>query len=234
MMNEEDQYDDQRVPVKEAMRSLYYDWMDVRPSKYPPNLYPRVLTVHGKISQQNYLPLKGVTKEHYQKYEASDAKYMEILWEFTPNGKRETKPMFLGTKAFGSKNTYWSFGSCNSCWKLSRRNFANPSRTPHPLKSTLENPNLPRMGRCGCICCNQCIRELELHPANQNESYVHCPYCGSHACFSKNLRIWVVSKEVKTAKEIEEVKEVVVSRLGAGADYKISKCKDGVMIDLGK
>jgi hypothetical protein len=221
-------YDDARAPVSHAMKILHYDWMDVIPSHYPPNLYPRVLTWKGRVGEKDHLPMKGITRTEYQKYKAVDAKYLEIIWEFTPNGIRAEKPLLLETKRVAS-STYWSFGSCNGCWKLSRRNFTDTSRTPHPLDTSVDNPNLPRMGRCGCICCNLCILELELHPANKKECYVHCPYCGSQACFSKNLRIWVVSKEVKELNELNEVKSVMREVKGA----KVSNYEDGVMVDLG-
>ena len=225
-------YEAAETPVKDAMKLLYYDWMDVQPSNYPPNMYPRVLTVEGRASRRDYLPAKGITQEHYRIFGACDAKYLEIVWEFTPNGTRARNPIILGTKRVGS-DTYWSFGSCNACWRLSKRDFTDTDRTKHPLRTTVDNPDLPRMGRCGCICCNQCIRELELHAANRGECYVHCPYCGNKACFSKNLRIWVVSREVKREVEMKQTTKVTQSIMGENGDYEISQCDDGIMIELG-
>jgi len=224
-------YEVARGPVKDAMKLLYYDWMEVKPSKYPPNMYPRVLTIEGKISQRDYLPVKDISRKQYKKFGACDAKYLEIVWEFTPNGTRADKPIILETKRVGS-DTYWSFGSCHACWKLSKRDFTDTNRTKHPLRMPVDNPDLPRMGRCGCICCNQCVRELEMHDANKSECYVHCPYCGNSACFSKNLRIWVVSREIKRHVEMEQTTKLTQSVMGQNGNYKISHCEDGIMIEL--
>ena len=64
-------------------------------------MYPRVLTIEGKISQRDYLPAKDISKKHYRKFGACDAKYLEIVWEFTPNGTRAENPTTLEQKGLG-------------------------------------------------------------------------------------------------------------------------------------
>ena len=226
-------YQAARKPVKDAMRHLYYDWMEIKPSNCPPNMYPRVMTINGRVGRRDYLPVKSITRDHYTKYRACNAKYLEVIWEFTPNGRRATVPIILETKRVGSE-TYWSFGSCHACWKLDIRNFTNTDRTPHPLSASVNDPNLPRMGQCGCICCNKCVQELETHAANEKECYVHCLYCGNKACFSKNLLIWVISHEVKQRMEMTQTKEVVDSVMGQDGEYQLNHYEDGLIFELGK
>jgi hypothetical protein len=180
-------YPKERGGVITAMKKLFYDWLSIRPSNYPPNYFPRVLTMEGKVKQRDYLPFRAIKKEDYEKYSACDAKYVEIWWEFTPEGKQmQGERMFLDRRAISSKETHWSFGSCHSCWKLGRRNFTNAISSPHPMVAGHDDPNLARLGRCGCVCCNNCVRQIEDHQSNKKESYVHCPYCGNPECYSKN------------------------------------------------
>ena len=72
-----------------------------------------------------------------------------------------------------------------------------------------------------------------MHSSNKGESSVHCPYCGNNTCYSKNLRIWVVSCEVKRAVEMSQMSQVAQSILGLNGDYKITHYEDGLMMNLG-
>ena len=68
----------------------------------PPNMYARVLNIEGKACKRDYLPAKGISREHYTELGACDAKYLEIIWEFTPNGTRAKKPIILATERVGA------------------------------------------------------------------------------------------------------------------------------------
>ncbi len=96
-----------------------------------------------------------------------------------------------------------------------------------------DEPNLARLGRCGCVCCNNCVRQIEEHQSNKKESYVHCPYCGNPECYSKNLRIWLVSKEVKEAYERAVVNESLKAATGKEDDFNITGVGDALKIELG-
>ncbi len=192
-------YKEFRPIIESTIRDVYRYWLTAIPSKYPPNLNQRALSKDGRLERRDYLPVLGISKKEYIEYQACDAKYLEYLWEFTPKGYALEERMFLKIKY--TQATYWSFGSCHSCWKQKKRNFTNTDLTPHPMKAKVDNPNLPRLGRCGCIICNECVMELELHEINKNEVSVHCPYCGNKDCFSKHMRVWLVSTEVSAVGE---------------------------------
>ena len=130
-------------------------------------------------------------------FNACDAQFVEIIWEFTPNGSSLTNRMVLNMETKQTEATNWSFGSCNSCWKRKRRNFTNTVITGHPLRLPADTLSLPRLGRCGCVVCNECVMEIEMHPNNHQKMSVHCPYCGNEDCFSKHMRIWLISNEVR-------------------------------------
>jgi hypothetical protein len=180
--------------IESAVRDVYHYWFAVVPSNYPPNLYTRAITKDGRLVQRDHHPAIGIDKAEYIKYSACDGKYVETLWEFTPDGRALRKRMILQIKH--KNESYWSFGSCHSCWKEKKRNFTDRDLTPHPMKAQVDDENLPRLGQCGCIVCNECVMKVELHETNKTKMWVHCPYCGNQDCFSKHMRIWLVSWEV--------------------------------------
>jgi hypothetical protein len=186
----------QAEAVQSVVRAVYHHWMTASPSKYPPNLHSRVESRDGAIVRRDYKKLVGIGIKEYKQFKACDAKYVELIWEFTPDGQALEKRMVVNFKIRSAHQTYWSFGSCNSCWKQGRRNFTDTDITGHPLQAHANDPNLPRLGRCGCVICNECVLELERSPRNKEKMDVHCPYCGNEECFSKHMRIWLVSEEV--------------------------------------
>ena len=187
---------DYQPVVESAVMAVYHYWMKASPSNYPPNLHPRVQSKDGAVYKRDYAPLIGIDYKDYKKYKACDAKFVEIIWEFTPNGRALNKRLVLKIVIRTTDATNWSFGSCNSCWKRARRNFTDNVITGHPLSVPSDDPFLPRLGRCGCVVCNECVMELEMNKNNQDKMDVHCPYCGNEECFSKHMLIWLVSNEV--------------------------------------
>jgi hypothetical protein len=185
-----------RPAIKTIIKDVYHYWLNAIPSNYPPNLHSRVESKDGAIYKRDYQPAIGIGKEDYRRFNACDTKYVEIIWEFTPNGYALHDRMVLQLTMKEREATYWSFGSCNACWKQKRRDFSNNAITRHPLRVQADNPSLPRLGRCGCVVCNKCVMEIEMHENNRDKMDVHCPYCGNEDCFSKHMRIWVVSNEV--------------------------------------
>lgn len=185
-----------RPVVESTIMDVYHYWLQARPSNYPPNLHSRVESKDGAIYKWDYEPVIGIGTKEYMTFNACDAKFVEIIWEFTPNGCSLNNHMVLKISMKQAEATYWSFGSCNSCWKRARRNFTDYTVTEHPLQVPADSPSLPRLGRCGCVICNECVMELEMHENNKDKMDVHCLYCGNKDCFSKHMRIWLVSNEV--------------------------------------
>ena len=161
--------------VKQVVTAVYHHWMTANPSNYPPNLHSRAEFRNGILYKQDNKQAIGVTLKDYIKYNTCDAKYVQLIWEFTPNGKALKQRMVLKLTVRTADATYWSFGSCNSCWKRGTVNFTDSKKTGHPLLVGVDNPTLPRLGRCGCVICNECVLQLELNRTNQNKMDVHCP-----------------------------------------------------------
>jgi hypothetical protein len=232
--------DEEREGQMEAARRHYKNWLNMdwftfRPHEYPPNFFPRVQTVDGEIVRRDFLPVVPVKEEQYLRYLASDTTYVSIIWELTPKGSlpMDGPRMFLEEGDIDADSRHLSFASCHSCWKSGRRNFDDPNRTPHPKMADLDDPNLARLGGCGCICCNQCVRDIEMHESNLNNDAVHCPYCGNLDCFSKELRIWVVNQEVKDAFERFEINQVLRDVSGRQElKFNIVKAGEGHMLCL--
>ena len=183
------------------------------PSCFPPNKNPRAETKAGKLSKRDHLPVLPFTMCDYRSYGASDYRIKEIIFEDT-NAQHKSLParkvIYRVTKL--EQDLYFSFASCNMCYKSRLRNFGDSMITPYPGRVSSNHPCLPQVGLCGCVVCNTCVNSVVYHPSNEKEWYVHCPYCGNPRCFSKHFKIWVVSegvyeKEMATRKFIESLKD---------------------------
>ncbi len=124
-----------------------------------------------------------------------------LLWEYTPCGTRTlaTKPgpqvHFEHMHMIGDNNYSHRFGSCMACWKTQARKFDDTNITSFPSQVGLDDPNLPRLGRCGCTICNNCVRLLEQRRGDA-DACPSCPYCGNLKCFFKEIQIWSIGHEV--------------------------------------
>jgi hypothetical protein len=81
-----------------------------------------------------------------------------------------------------------------ACWKTVPQKFDDSNLTPFPSQASLEDPNLPCLGRCGCTICNNCVRLLEQRCGGADAC--SCPYCGNLECFFKEIKIWSIGHEV--------------------------------------
>ena len=167
------------------------------PSCFPPNLHPRVETINGRVPRRDFLPMLPFTRKNYVQFQSNDARIKQVLFEDTKNDQRSTSGLKIIHSILKTESDmYYSFGSCNSCYHLKLRNFADANKTPHPINSTLSCDDLPQIGLCGCIICNRCVRSVVNHPVNFKKDFVHCPYCGNARCFSRFFRIWAVTEDV--------------------------------------
>jgi hypothetical protein len=178
------------------------------PSCYPPNGNPRAETINGSLVKRDYLPLKPFTLEDYTTYGASDTRVKELVYE---DNRREPgyglSRNVIHRVAKKESDLYFSFASCNLCYKTGMRNFGDSEITPYPTRVSSSHPLLPQVGLCGCIICNECIQQLIDHPRNRNKWFVHCPYCGNANCFSKHYTIWAVSEKVFKMEKITQEME---------------------------
>jgi hypothetical protein len=183
---------------------------NLRPHNACP-LFDSVATydVNGNFSRRVPLP-RGMTPSEWRKYDCRTYTCRSIIWEYTPCGLRSVgairgpKVDFEHMHMIGDNAYSQRFGSCLACWKTKKRQFDDADKTPFPSEVGLDNPNLPRLGRCGCTICNNCVRLLELRRGN--EESCPCPYCGNQQCFFKEIKIWSIGHEVflKEAKRISD------------------------------
>ena len=167
------------------------------PSNYPPNLNPRAETTNGKLTNRDNLPLEPFTEEHYVQFESRNARIKQVIFEDTRNGDRDAGgPNIIHATTRDTTETYLSFASCNCCFRLRARDFADTTRSPYPMGSQISCPDLAQIGLCGCIICNNCVRSVVNHPMNNEMDYVHCPYSGNGRSFSKYFCIWAVTEDV--------------------------------------
>jgi hypothetical protein len=197
-----DAEDYRRHRVKAAMLGIYQEQLaNVFPSHIIPNFFPLVSTELGEVVEGNPFPVRSIFPADYETYKVSNTKYVEILWEWTPDDTipepiRWNIRFIFGSLDIPIENGYLSFGSCFKCWRKSGVDF---TACPYPESVPLNTSSLPRLGLCGCICCNRCVREVEGHPTNlwQGDFGGHCPYCGQAYSYSRDIRLWVVSEPVK-------------------------------------
>lgn len=170
------------------------------PSCYPPNVWPRAETVDGQLVSQDRLGIPIVTEFPYAENHSVDARIQEVFFEDTRNNTRQAGERggmsLLYYHLKSNSAMYFSFGSCNCCYRTRARDFTDTNRTPHPMNVPISSPNLAQIGLCGCIICNACVGSVVNHPTNIEKDFVHCPYCGNAGVFSRHLRIWAVSEEV--------------------------------------
>jgi hypothetical protein len=200
----------EKYPRKKIL-DIFNGWFLVQPSVYPPNLNKLIVCKEAKIVPKKKQEIVGITKEDYDFYNAVDAKYSTILYEFVPMGKRQTKLEVNGDYILRIKTiqkTPWSFGSCHACWKSKKRNFTNTTRTPHPYDAEINDPNLSVLGGCGHVICNECVMSVEKYTQGKDRCSP-CPYCGHANAFPRDLRMWCISEQVeRNHRRIMQVKDM--------------------------
>jgi rubrerythrin len=192
-----DKEEDDTFP-RQRILEYFEDWFQSTPSIYPPNLHDLVELKNGRIIRRGHNKVVGISTKDYNIYNAVDAKYTKIVFEFIPMGKRQAKLEVDGSYILKEKAIHdapWSFGSCHACWKRKQRNFTDKSRTPHPYQASLTEPNLSVLGGCGHVICNACVMKVEKY-THEDEPSGSCPYCGNQDAFPRDLRMWCISKEV--------------------------------------
>ena len=141
------------------------------PSCYPPNGNPRAETVDGCLGRRDHLPLRAFTVQEYKKYGATDTRIKELVYEDTRIKAKGSHPSRTVIHRVTKEDVdlYYSFGSCNNCYRTGNRNFGDPDLTPYLTRVDVQHPLLPQVGLCGCIICNECICKLLSHPQNKDK-----------------------------------------------------------------
>jgi hypothetical protein len=86
------------------------------------------------------------------------------------------------------------FANCLSC---KEQKFDAPT-VPFPLDYPIDGPNQPRLGKCGCVVCNKCVRN-NISPnvgksTNPNKGWIACPYyCNMIRSHHTDIHAWIIT-----------------------------------------
>jgi hypothetical protein len=173
---------------------------DIRPHHASP-LFESFGTYGDDGAYTPRVPLpRGMTPSEWRHFDCRIYTCRNIIWEYTPGGSRAAESElgshvnFEHMHMIGDSTYSHRFGSCMSCWKSKARRFDDADITPFPSQVGIDNPNLPRLGRCGCTICNKCVMQLEKRCGDLDA--FSCPYCGNLKCFFKEIKIWSIGHEV--------------------------------------
>ena len=154
---------------------------------------------NGKWSFSRPIP-KKMSPAQWAEFNCQVYTCRSIIWEYAPDGRRlsiseeELISNFMKIHFIGDNSLDHRFASCLCCWKTRLRKFNDAEVTPYPSSCAIDDPRLPRLGRCGCTVCNSCILAME-HKLGELAEYP-CPNCGNRRCFTKFVKVWSVSHEV--------------------------------------
>jgi hypothetical protein len=147
----------------------------------------------------------GVSQEQWQELGFSHTTFYGIVVEKAPGFKRQKHPLTgrdgnVLVMHFDSLGKHQIFANCLSC-KLKK--FDNPDQ-PFPLAVNIDNGNLPRLGKCGCVTCNDCVtRSIPddvNNKSNVHRGYIPCPYCRFRHAHCMDTIAWIF-----TAKMLEKI-----------------------------
>jgi hypothetical protein len=145
----------------------------------------------GKVICREHNEIVSMKVEYYKRYQAVDAEYTTVMFEFVPMGGK-TSTFGGGWEAYyiedkkSKEDTL--VGNCDGCWKGKLTNFTNGTKTPHPFEAEINDPNLSILSGCWHIICNECVMGVEK-ALLVKYCCSGCPYCGHPTSFPKDLQI---------------------------------------------
>ena len=138
----------------------------------------------------------GVSLEEWKGRGFSHTTFVGVLLENTPGFKREKHPV-TGRQGnvlvihYDLVGKDCIFANCLAC----RSKKFDDKDMPFPLSVSITNGGLPRLGKCGCECCNECVRANipdDVHDrSNPFYGYIPCPYCKLQQAHKLDTAAWV-------------------------------------------
>ena len=134
----------------------------------------------------------GMTKEIWNERNCSFGKFHGYIQEKTDEGKRIANRDNRGRATVDSIHCDvlgmdFIFANCRNCL---RKDFTGNYKTGVDNGVNINDPNTARLGRCGCVCCTECVLTMK-----QEGNWIGCPACGSKHAQHKNEIFWIVNRE---------------------------------------
>jgi hypothetical protein len=139
----------------------------------------------------------GMTKEIWNAKGCSFGKFYGYIKEKTTGGKRIWTSATDGHPTIAIFHADYTgvdfvFANCRSCLG---KDFSGEYKTGADEGMDIDDPNTPRLGRCGCVCCTECVLRMP-----EEEGWVGCPACGSAKFQHKNEIFWIINIRSKIRK----------------------------------
>ena len=140
----------------------------------------------------------GVSKEEWDQKGYSSTKFVALVIESGPGFVRRTNPLTgrpgnILLMHFDMMGKEYVFANCLSCRD---QQFGDP-KFPFPIDCPIDGPNQPRLGKCGCVVCNRCVRNNIPHNVNEssnpNKGWIGCPYCKATRSHCTDVHAWIVT-----------------------------------------
>jgi hypothetical protein len=134
----------------------------------------------------------GMTKEIWKQRKCCFGKFYGYVLEKTNGGQRIENKANHGRATidsihFDAVGIDFVFANCRNC--LSQK-FTGDYKTGVDPGVDIKDPNTARFGRCGCVCCTECVLQMR-----QEGSWIGCPACGCKNAQHKNEIFWIVNQE---------------------------------------
>jgi hypothetical protein len=141
----------------------------------------------------------GTSKEEWLRNGYTSMTFVALVIERGPQFKRQPHPVTgrpgnILLMHFDFQGKDYIFANCLVC----KSKKFDDAKTPFPLDYPLDGPNQPRLGKCGCVCCNGCVRNCIPNNvndvANPDMGYIPCPYCKKLRSHEMDTHAWIVSE----------------------------------------
>ena len=131
-----------------------------------------------------------MTKEIWKARNCSFGKFCGYVQEKTNSGERIENKVNQGRATVESIHCDavgidFVFANCRSCL---RKNFTGEFKTGVDPGVQIDDPDTARLGRCGCVCCTECILAMR-----QEGDWIGCPACGCKNSQHKHEIFWIVN-----------------------------------------
>lgn len=143
----------------------------------------------------------GTSKEEWDSKNYSSTKFVALVLESGKNFKRQPHPVTgrpgnILLMHFDFLGREFIFANCLSC----KSKKFDAESTPFPLDYPIQGPNQPRLGKCGCVCCNECVRRMipknVKEQTNPIQGWIPCPYCHLKKSHQMDLHAWIVTEDM--------------------------------------
>jgi hypothetical protein len=141
----------------------------------------------------------GISKQEWIVKGLSSTTFVALVIERAENFKRQTHPLTgrpgnILLMHFDMLGKDYIFANCLACRS---KKFDDPT-TPFPLDCPIDGLNQPRLGKCGCVCCNGCVlKSITTNVndlSNANRGYIACPYCKNPRSHEMDTHAWSVTE----------------------------------------